>query len=107
MLRNFDFFDAPHVAVITTEADLGEYGAIDCGLYVNTFLLSAHSLGIATAPQAALASYSGFLHDYFDIPEHRRVVLGISFGYADLEHPINSFRTERADVTNVATWIGD
>jgi nitroreductase len=30
-LRNFTFFDAPHVAVITTEDDLGTYGAIDCG----------------------------------------------------------------------------
>lgn len=104
MMRNFELFDAPHVAIITTEDDLGIYGAVDCGLYINTFLLAAHSLGLATAPQAALASYSPFLHDYFGIPGHRRVVAGISFGYADLDHPINSFRTTREDPELVVTW---
>jgi len=31
-LKNFEFFGAPHVAIVTTEADLGVYGAVDCGL---------------------------------------------------------------------------
>lgn len=104
MLRNFELFDAPHVAIITTEKDLGAYGAIDCGLYINSFLLAAQSAGIATAPQAALASYAPFLHDHFDIPEHRHVVAGISFGYAEREHPINNFRTAREPIENVVTF---
>lgn len=102
--RNFEFFDAPHVAVLTTEAELGTYGAIDCGLYINTFLLSAHSLGLATAPQAAIASQAPFLRQYFGLPEHRLVVAGISFGYPDPDHPINSFRTTRAATADVVTW---
>jgi nitroreductase len=28
--KNFDLFGAPHAAIITTEADLGVYGALDC-----------------------------------------------------------------------------
>src|SRR5215211_547252 len=32
--KNFEFFGAPHVAIITTEQALGTYGAIDCGLYL-------------------------------------------------------------------------
>ncbi|MBJ8345523.1 nitroreductase family protein [Antrihabitans sp. YC2-6] len=103
-IRNFELFDAPHVAIITTEADLGTYGAVDCGLYINTFLLGAQSLGLAAAPQAALASHSKFLHTYFDLPDNRQVVAGISFGYADLAHPINSFRTRRATVDQVVNW---
>lgn len=103
-LRNFELFDAPHVAIITTEADLGVYGAVDCGLYVNTFLLGAQSLGLAAAPQAALASYSPFLREHFGIPDNRRVVVGISFGYADLGHPVNGFRTSRAALADTVTW---
>ncbi|MCW2560102.1 MAG: nitroreductase [Mycobacterium sp.] len=103
-LRNFELFDAPHVAIITTEADLGVYGAVDCGLYINTFLLAAHSLGVASAPQAALAAYSDFLHDHFTIPDNRRVVAGISFGYPDLDHPVNAFRTNREEPENAITW---
>lgn len=103
-LRNFELFDAPHLAVITTEDDLGVYGAVDCGLYVNTFLLGAQSLGLAAAPQAALASYSPFLREHFDIPDNRRVVVGISFGYADRDHPVNGFRTSRAALADTVTW---
>ncbi|MDF3146520.1 MULTISPECIES: nitroreductase [unclassified Streptomyces] len=104
LMRNFELFDAPHVAIITTEADLGVYGAVDCGLYINTFLLAAHSLGLAAAPQAALASYSDFLHDHFGIPDNRRVVAGISFGHPDPDHPVNSFRTTREQPGNAVTW---
>lgn len=104
MLRNFELFDAPHVAIVTTEADLGTYGAVDCGLYINTFLLGAQSLGLAAAPQAALASHSSFLREYFEIPANRQVVVGISFGYPDLDHPINSFRTTRENPASVVTW---
>ncbi|MGX4735375.1 nitroreductase [Kitasatospora griseola] len=104
LLRNFELFDAPHVAIITTEADLGVYGAVDCGLYINTFLLAAHSLGLATAPQAALASYSDFLRDHFGIPDNRRVVAGISFGYPDPDHPVNAFRTTREQPDSTVTW---
>lgn len=102
--RNFELFDAPHVAIITTEADLGVYGAIDCGLYIGTFLLAAQSLGLGAAPQAALASYSPFLRTYFDLPEHRRIVAAISFGHPNPNHPVNAFRTAREDLDQVATW---
>ncbi|MBF6375771.1 nitroreductase [Nocardia farcinica] len=105
MLRNFELFDAPHVAIVTTEAELGVYGAVDSGLYIGTFLLAAQSLGLGAAPQAALAGYSPFLRSHFGIPEHRQVVAGISFGYADTEHPVNSFRTTRADLDQVVTFV--
>ena len=104
MMRNFELFDAPHVAIVTTSAELGVYGAVDCGLYLMTFLLAAEGLGLAAAPQAALASYSPFLHDYFAIPEDRNILAGISFGYPDREHPVNTFRTTRARLTDSITW---
>jgi nitroreductase len=106
-VRNFEFFDAPHVAIISTEDELGPYGAIDTGLFVNTVLLAAHSLGLATIPQASVASYSPFIRDYFGLPGTRRVLAAISFGYPDTEHPVNSFRTARADLDEIVTWKTD
>ncbi|PBC39485.1 nitroreductase [Rhodococcus sp. ACS1] len=104
-LENFRFFGAPAVAVITTEADLGTYGAVDCGVYVAHFLLAAQSLGLAAIAQAALASHAPFLRERLGIPEHRKIVVGISFGYADDDHPVNGFLTSRADIDAVATVI--
>lgn len=104
MVRNFEFFDAPHVAVITSEADLGTYGAVDCGLWLQSFLLGAQALGLGAAPQAALASYSCFIREYFGLPDHRKVVFGVSFGHPDRTHPINTFRTARAALPDQVTW---
>ena len=104
-LENFRMFGAPHLALITTEAELGVYGAVDCGLYVSNFMLAAGSFGVATIAQAALASYPDFIRDYFDLPGNRKMVCGISFGYADESHPINQYRTERAPVADSVRYI--
>ena len=103
-LRNFDLFDAPHVAVVTTERTLGAYGAVDCGLFVNSFLLAAHSLGVATIPQAALAAQAPVLRRFLGLPDGRQVLLGISFGWPDQAHPVNGYRTERQTVAEAATF---
>ncbi|MDX3906799.1 MAG: nitroreductase [Pigmentiphaga sp.] len=102
---NFRFFGAPHVAIITTPEALGVYGAVDCGAYVSNFMLVAHSLGVATIAQAALAEYSAFIREYFSIPDERRVVCGISFGYADMAHPANQFRTRRVPADEAVRWV--
>lgn len=106
-LENFNFFGAPHVAIITTDEALGVYGAVDCGGYVNNFMLAAQALGIATVPQAALAFHSGVVRKHFGLGDDRRVVCGISFGYADRDHKINSYRTSRAAIADVATFVGE
>jgi len=103
--ENFKFFGAPHVALITTDALLGTYGVLDCGAYVNNFMLAARSLGVACIAQAAIASRARFLHRWFDIPADRQIVCGISFGYEDPAHPANQFRTTRATLADVCQWI--
>ena len=104
-LKNFEFFGAPHVAVITTDRDQGVYGAIDCGGYVANLLHAAHSLGLASIPQAAIAMHSDHVHEFLDLPEDRLVVCAVSFGYADTAHPVNQFRTSRADVDDAVTVL--
>ena len=104
MMRNFDLFGAPHVAIVTSPRVLGGYGAMDTGGFVLAFTLAARALGVDTIPQAAVANYAEFVRGYFSIPEDRMMLCAISFGYADKDHPANSFRTERVDVLDVMEW---
>lgn len=104
-LKNFEFFGAPHVAILTTEADLGVYGAVDCGLYVDTFLLAAQALGLGAIAQAALAARAPFLREWFGLPDSRKVLCAISFGYADPDHATATYRTARADIETAATFV--
>ncbi len=106
MMENFTLFGAPHCAILSTPAELGLYGAIDCGSFITGFSLAAQARGVASIAQAAVASYGGFLHRYFDIPDDRHILCAISFGYGDPDHPANSFRTDRADLGTFVDWRG-
>lgn len=106
MMRNYDLFDAPHVAIVHSPKELGPYGVMDCGGFVTAFTVTAASLGVNTIAQAAIAAYSPFLHRYFDIGDDRQILCAISFGYADPDDPANRFRTERAEVEEIVDWRG-
>ena len=90
--------------IFTSDEALGVYGAVDCGAYVGNFLLAAHSLGVATIAQAALAAYPSVLREVLGIAQDRSIVCGISFGLADPAHPANGFRTQRAAPGDSVTW---
>ncbi|WP_299406555.1 nitroreductase [uncultured Roseobacter sp.] len=101
MMRNFALFDAPHVAIISSPRALGGYGAMDTGGFVTAFTLAARALGVDSIAQAAVASYADFVRRHFEISDDRMILCAISFGYADPDHPANSFRTERASLSEI------
>ncbi|HBT34284.1 MAG TPA: nitroreductase, partial [Pusillimonas sp.] len=106
MLENYRFFGAPHLALITTPKKLGVYGAVDCGIYVANFMALAHSHGLATIAQAAVASHPHFVREYFNLPADRLLVCGIAFGYEDANQKINRYRTTRDEIERVVRWEG-
>jgi nitroreductase len=68
-------------------------------------MLAAQAVGLGAIAQAALAHQSGLIRRHFGLGDDRRVVCGISFGYPDRDHRINSYRTSRASVTEAATFV--
>lgn len=103
-LENFNFFGAPHVALIHTDETLGPRSSIDCGGYLMTFTLAAQALGIATIPQSAFACHCDVVRAHFGLGQNRHVLFGISFGYADHRHRANSYRTSRAPISDAARY---
>ncbi|MEO0401565.1 MAG: nitroreductase [Pseudomonadota bacterium] len=104
MMENYRLFGAPHVAIVNAPKALGPYGAMDTGGFVTAFCLAAQAQGVATIPQAAIAAQAPFVRQHFDIPDDRIILCAISFGYADPDHPANSFRTDRAAVGDIIDW---
>ncbi len=103
--ENFRLFGAPHVALISSDEALGTYGAVDCGAYVGNFMLAAQAFGVASIAQAALASHAAFVRAHFGIPADQVFVCGISFGYADMSHPANNYRTTRLDPHDMVRFV--
>lgn len=106
MMKNYTFFGAPHVAMVTSGRELGAYGALDTGGFITAFTLAAQARGIATIAQAAPAAFAPFLHDWFGLGDDRLALCVISFGYRDPDHPANGFRTERAPLEDWVSWRG-
>ncbi len=104
MAKNYEFFGAPNVAIITTPKDLGAYGVLDCGAFITAFTLAAAAIGISSIPQAAIAGRAPIVREVLNIEEDRDVLCAISFGFADKDNPANSFRTQRADSVEFVEW---
>jgi len=104
MRENFRLFGAPHCLLITAPKDLGTYGVLDCGAYVTAVMLALQARGLASIAMAAVASFSPFVRDRYDIAPDRDLVCAIAFGHADPDHPANSYRTNRADLSEVVDW---
>lgn len=105
-LHNFRFFDAPHVVVVSAEAALGPYALVDCGGFVSSLLLAAHSAGVAAIAQGATAGFSPLLHEHLGIPDEHHVICTVALGYPVEAHPANQCRTERADLSELVSWRG-
>lgn len=105
MLRNFTFFGAPHVAIVTTDREQGTYGAIDCGGYVANLMNAALDLGIGSIAQGAIAMHADRVRELLALPEDRLVVCAVSFGRPAAEHPVNRFRTDRAELVDMVTRV--
>ena len=98
MLRNWAFFDAPHVAIFTLDKYLDIMGAVDMGIYAQTLSLLLQEKGISSCMQGALGQFPGPIRDMFELPEERGILFGMSFGYADEEADVNKARTDRAEL---------
>jgi nitroreductase len=104
-LENFRFFNAPHLALITTHASLGARALLDCGGYLNLFLLAAQALGVATVPQASISYRADVIREQLDLTDEQHVVCGIAFGWSDVDALANSYRTTRAPLNHVTEFL--
>lgn len=105
-LRNYGFFDAPHLAVVACDRRLGPYVYIDVGVWLGYVMTAAAALGIDNCPMASIAAYPEPLRERLKIPPEDIVLFGIALGYADAAAPANRCRTTRDPVETNVTFVG-
>jgi len=102
---NFSFYGAPHAVYLFQDNSLSQWSLFDLGLFVQTLMLAAHAKGLGTVPQAFATDYAKEIKEFLGIPATKRLVLGLSLGYPDLESSVNKLRTDRMDVGKFVEWI--
>ncbi|MBU2926451.1 nitroreductase [Colwellia sp. 1_MG-2023] len=105
MLRNWQFFDAPHAAFFTMDKYLDIMGAVDLGIYAQTLALLLEEHGISCCMQGALGQFPDPVKKVLQLPEQRGILFGMSFGYADESAAVNNTRTERESLNNAVSFF--
>ena len=102
---NFRFYGAPHAIYLFQDASLSEWSLFDLGLFAQSLMLAAHAHGLGTVPQAFATDYAQNIKEYLDIAASKRLVLGLSIGYPDMDSPANGLRTSRSPVKEIAAFV--
>ncbi|WP_017540873.1 nitroreductase [Nocardiopsis halophila] len=95
--KSLRFYGAPHAAFLFVTGDGGARLAADVGAYMQTLLLAMAAYGVDSCPQGLLSFYADTVRDELEVAEGRLLV-GVSFGYADENAPVNRVTTGRADL---------
>ena len=104
MLRNFEFFDAPHVVFLAMPKSFGVLNALDVGIYLQTLMLSMSHFGVSSCAQGALGLYPDKVRELLNIDDDMAILVGVSFGYERTDSPVNTAITNRAPLDEIVTF---
>ena len=97
--RNFEFFGAPVALFVFVHAGLKEFSVLDAGGLIQTLLLSARVHGLGSCAQGALATWPQPVRAEFDVPDHYKLICGVSLGYA-ADAPVNEYNPGRRKIVH-------
>jgi nitroreductase len=100
-MRNFTFFDAPHVAFLFLPEPFGLREACDLGMYAQTLMLSMVAHGLGSCPQTALSFQADQVRETLGIDASNKLLFGLSFGYLEDEAPVNECHTDRGALSDI------
>lgn len=98
------FYGAPHAAFLFVDGDGGPRLAADVGAYMQTLLLAMTAYGVGSCPQGMLSFYADTVRAELGVTGGRLLV-GVSFGYADEAAPVNRVTTGRAALAATTTFL--
>jgi nitroreductase len=103
--KNLTFFGAPVGMIITIDEALCPSQLIDIGIFLQSLMLCAEEMGLATCPQASWAMWAEVVHSTLAIPSNERVIVGMALGYPN-DDKINSLKQNRLAIEEFATLRG-
>jgi nitroreductase len=98
------FYGAPVAIIVTIDKVFPHLRYLDVGLSVAYLLLAAHAKGLGTCPIGLITAYAEEIGVFLNIPQEKEILLAIALGYADENAPINNFKTQREELSEILSW---
>ena len=107
MAAMYRFFDAPAVIIICIDKmlELLSYPLIDIGALIQTIALTAQEFHLGTCIMRAIVDYPEQVREIVGIPDSKHIIIGMTIGYPDWDHPINSLQSERDKLEDLLTVV--
>ncbi len=105
-MRNYHFFNAPHVAFLFLPEPFSIREAADVGMYAQSLMLTLTAFGLGSCPQTSLGFHADLVREVLDVNPLNKLLFGISFGYEDKNDPINNTRMGRAALADTTFFHG-
>ncbi|WP_354684261.1 nitroreductase [Cupriavidus necator] len=104
--RNFDFFGAPVGLIFAIDPSLTKFSWLDYGLFIQTIMIAASAIGLATCPQVSFVRYQDIISRHLEFPDGFQVVCGMSLGFPDGESIVNRLDMAREPVEGFTRFLG-
>ena len=102
--RNYDFFGAPVGLFCYIDRRMGPAQWSDLGMYLQTVMLLLRERGLDSCAQEAWSSFNETVSEFVGAAPEQMLFCGMAIGYADLDAPANTLSSERAQLTEFATF---
>jgi len=102
---NYRSFDAPVMLLFFMDDQMQTGSYMDYGMFIQSVMLAAVDLGLATCPQASIADYPEIVRSELGYPDNKILLCGMALGYEDNKAVINSYRTTRENVASFTEYF--
>lgn len=106
LARNFQFFGAPVGLFFIIDKAMGHGQWAHLGMFMQSVALAALERGVQSCMQEAWARMRTPLATHFALGDQEMIYCGMALGYAAADKPVNTMRSDRADVDEIATFRG-
>jgi nitroreductase len=106
LAQNFEFFGAPVGLFFVIDKAMGYGQWAHLGMFMQSVALAALDRGVASCMQEAWARLRTPLAAHFGLGDHEMIYCGMAMGYADMSKPVNTLRSDRAEVDEIAVFRG-
>jgi nitroreductase len=104
LARNYEFFGAPAAFFFAIDRAMGPGQWAHLGMFMQTVALVAEEHGLSSCMQEFWMLRHSVVREFFSIPDELQIYCGMAIGHKDLQHPINTLRTNRAEVDEFTTF---
>jgi nitroreductase len=106
LAQNFQFFGAPVGLFFVIDKAMGHGQWAHLGMFMQSIALAALERGVQSCMQEAWARMRAPLAAHFRLGEHEMIYCGMALGHADISKPVNTLRSDRAPVDEIAVFKG-